>query len=450
MKLSKEDERVFTNQDLKKMIAPLFIEQLLLLSVGIIDTFIIAKCGEAAVSGVSLVNQFSTIFIMLFTALATGGAVVVSQYLGSGDEKNTSKASSQLLMFSTIFAVSLSIVVLIFHRQLLGFLFGKVEADVMAASITYLKISTYSYILLAIYNAGAAVYRSMGKTKTTMYISLVSNVINVVGNVIGVYVFNAGVAGVAWPTFIARLYTGIAITYLCFKKENSAHYVKEYIFTFEQKLLTKILGIALPNGLENGVFQGVKVALSSIVALFGTYQIAANGVAQSIWSMAALLSTAMAPVFVTVIGRCMGSGDIEQAKFYFRKLLRWTLVLSISWNLLILAVTPFLLKFYNLEDQTKNLIFKLVLVHNIVNGFALPLFSPLGSGLRAAGDVKFTMIISIVSTVCIRLAFSYILALKLNMGVMGIALAMCMDWIFKGIIQYFRMKSNKWTEFKII
>lgn len=441
---------MFSNKALKAMIIPLFIEQLLIMSVGVVDTFIIGSCGEASVSGVSLVNQFNTIFTMLFTALATGGAVVVSQYLGSEDDLNTSKSASQILMFSTLFSIVLSLFVYIFHKQLLCFLFGTIEQAVMDASVIYLKISIYSFIPLAIYNAGAAVYRSMGKNKTIMYISFISNIINVIGNIIGVYLLKLGVAGVAWPTFLARLYMAISMTYCCFKKSNIVHYQLRYILMWDKDLLHTILRIAIPNSLENAVFQGVKVALSSIVALFGTYQIAANGVAQSIWSLAALLSTAIAPVFVSVLGQCMGANDLKQAKYYFNKLLRWTMVLSILWNILILVMTPLLLKIYHFDGETEKLIFELVFIHNIVNGIALPLFSPLGSGLRAAGDVKFTMIISIISTVGVRLLFSYILALKLQLGVIGIALAMCMDWLFKGGIQYLRMKSGKWARFKVI
>ena len=192
--------------------------------------------------------------------------------------------------------------VLIFNESLLKLLFGEVENSVMDACITYLRISAYSYPAIAIYNAGAALYRSMGKTKVTMYISIVSNIINAVGNMIGVFVLHAGVAGVAYPSLLARLFSAVVITVLCFKKSNITYYVKEWILKFDVKLLKSILNIAVPNGIEQGVFQLVKVALSSVVAMFGTYQIAANGVAQSIWSLAALVGVTMGPIFITVIG----------------------------------------------------------------------------------------------------------------------------------------------------
>lgn len=313
---------MFTNSDLKKLIVPLFLEQLLTIFVGLADTFIISFVSEAAVSGVSLVNSFNTIFIFLFTALSAGGAVIVSQYIGSGNAHTAGESASQLLMISALFSAVVSAAILPFGRELMDLLFGKVESDVMNTCVTYLRISVYSYPALAVYNSGAALYRSIGKTKVTMYIAIISNTINIVGNLIGVFVLHAGVAGVAYPSLIARTFSAAAITVLCFRKGNGIYYCKKWIFKWNSELLKRILKIAVPNGAEQGIFQLAKVALSSIAALFGTYQIAANGIAQSIWSLAALVCVTMGPVFITVIGQCMGAGETVQAEYYFRRLIK--------------------------------------------------------------------------------------------------------------------------------
>lgn len=441
---------MFSNRDLKNMIVPLFFEQLLVMLVGIMDTFIVSYVGEAAVSGVSLVNSFNTIFIYLFTALASGGAVVISQYIGNKDQKNSVRSSSQLLMFSTLFSIVLTCIVLMFHQAILSALFGKVEIDVMNACITYIVISALSYPFIAIYNAGASLFRSMGKTKTTMYVSLASNIINVIGNCIGVFVLHAGVAGVAIPSLIARAFSAVVITNLCFRNNQATYYTKKDLFAFDTDILRRVLSIAVPNGIENGIFQFVKVALSSVVALFGTYQIAANGVAQSIWSLAALMGVTLGPVYITVIGQCMGSGNQEQAKYYFKKLNKLAIVLSIVWNLIVLALTPLFMHFYQLSSETLQLIFYLVVIHGVFNAIVYPISGPLSNGLRAAGDVKFTMIVSIASTLLARFVFSIIFAIYLNMGVIGIAFAMCLDWTIRAVIFYCRYRSEKWLEFKVI
>lgn len=440
----------FTNSDLKNMIAPLFAEQLLVLLVGIADTSVISYTGEASVSGVSLVNMVNTIFIYLFTALASGGAVVISQYMGKQEQALAGESASQLLMFSGILSAALMIPVLVFKGPLLRGLFGAVEPGVMDACLVYLRISAYSYPAIAVYNAGVALYRSLGKTKVTMKISLVSNVINLIGNLIGVFVLKAGVAGVAYPSLIARAFSAIAISSLCFRKSNGVYYRKKWVFSWNAGLLSKILRIAVPNGIEKGLFQLVKVAVSSIVALFGTWQIAANGIAQSIWSMAALCGLTMSPVFITVIGQCMGAGDPEEAEYYFKKLTKITIIISLLWNGLILAATPLLMRFYALEAQTKELIFQLVLIHNLFNAVAFPFSGAVSSGLRAAGDVKYTTIVSILSTAVGRLILSWLFGMVFNMGVMGIAAAMCCDWTFQAILYILRVRSGKWKYFAVV
>lgn len=439
----------FSNRDLARMIVPLFFEQLLVMLVGLADTFFISQAGEAAVVGVSLVNQFNTVFIFLFTALAAGGAVVVSQYVGTRNRDLASEAASQLLMFSAVFSVSMSAAVLLFARQLLGLMFGRVEPDVMAACLTYLRISALSYPALAVYNAGAALFRSVGKTSITMVVSIVSNVINVVGNYVGIFVLHAGVAGVAWPSLVARMTSAAIITWMAFR-ERDVRYRMRWICRWNGPMLAKIGGIAVPNGAENAIFQLVKVALSSIVALFGTYQIAANGVAQSIWSLAALAGAAFGPVFITVIGQCMGAGDVEAASRYFGRLMRITLVFSVAWNIAVFAATPLILRFYALEPQTIALVIQLVALHNTFNALVFPFSGCLGNGLRATGDVAFTMWVSIACTLAVRLVLSYVLGVLLGMGVMGIAWAMCADWLARAVALIWRWRSGAWKSKRVV
>lgn len=441
---------MFNNKELRNIIIPLFLEQFLVVLVGIVDTFVVSFVGEAAVSGVSLVNSFNTIFIFLFTALASGGAVVVSQYLGKKDAENASKSISQLLMISTLFSIIIMITVLIGNRWLLHTLFGSVETDVMEACVTYLRISAYSYPALAIYNAGTSMYRSVGKTKVTMYISIAANMINVIGNCIGVFVLKAGVAGVAWPSLIARVFSAVIITVLCFQSTYGVQYYWKRIVNWDRKRIKMILGIAVPNAVESGVFQFVKVALSSVAALFGTYQIAANGIAQSLWSMSALVCVTMGPVFITVIGQCMGAGKIQEAEYFFKKLLKITVCFAVLWNLLIVIVTPVIMQIYQVSEETRRLTILLVLIHNVFNSFAYPFADPLGKGLRAAGDIKFTTVISIFTTVAIRLLFSALFALVFQSGVLGITWAMCLDWTVRAIIFWTRFQRGKWKSCQII
>ena len=441
---------LFTNKNLVQLIVPLFIEQFLLMFVGIADTFVVSFSSEADVSGVSLVTSFNTVLIFLFTALSAGGAVIISQYIGKGDDRSAARASGQLLMISLVISVAMTALILVFQRQLLRLLFGKIEADVMAACLSYLWITTLSLPFLAVYDAGAAVCRSIGKANVTMNISLIANGINVVGNCVGVFVLKLGAAGVAYPSLLSRALSAVLVTGYCLSKRNAVRYYVRDICTWDGSMLRKMMGVALPNGVENGVHQLVKVALSSMVALFGTYQIAANGVAQSIWSLASIMGLAMAPVYTTVIGQCMGARDIAAANFYFKKLNKITLVLSVIWNGLIFAITPLIVHGSAISPQAKQLVIWLVLINNIFNGLAYPYAGSLGNGLRAAGDVKFTMIVSISLTIGARLFFSALFGMWLGWGVIGVAIGMSMDLVFRGVIFIARLHSQKWTRFQLI
>lgn len=249
---------------------------------------------------------------------------------------------------------------------------------------------------------------------------------------------------------ISRVLSAVVVTVYCFRKQNTVRYRLADVFAWDGGLLKKVMGIALPNGVENGVHQLVKVALSSMVALFGTYQIAANGVAQSIWSLASIMGLVMAPVYTTVIGQCMGARKIDAANFYFKKLNRITLVLSILWNALVFAITPLIVRYSAISPEAKELVIWLVLINNIFNGLAYPFAGLLGNGLRAAGDVKFTMIISITLTIAARLFFSALFGLWLGWGVIGVAIGMSIDLVFRGAIFIRRLKSQKWTQFQLI
>ena len=429
------DRQSFTNSALRKMIIPLLIEQLLQMIVGIADTLMVSYAGEATVSGVSLDTMLYTIFIYLFTAVATGGAVVVSQYIGLKDKRQSDLAASQLYTIAAIVSVVCMGLVLVLGPSILNLLYPSVEPAVMAACRTYLWIVTLSFPANALYNAGAALYRSMGRTRTTMYVSVTMNLLNVVGNAIGIFVFKAGAAGVAWPTTLSWYFAAVVMTRLCLNPKGQVTLRLGKDLMPQKDMSLRILRIAVPNAIENTL---------------GTSQIAANGIGQTIWSLAACMCVSMGPVFITVIGQCMGAGDTEAAEWYMHKLTRLSLALAILWNLLVLALLPLILPLYNVSAETKHLILVIVIIHNAFAALVQPFSSPLSAGLRAAGDVKFTMWSSIFATVVCRTILSFILGLWLNMGVVGIALAMGLDWCIKGALDIIRWRSGKWKQFKVI
>jgi putative MATE family efflux protein len=445
-----EERKRFSNAALQALIVPILVEQFLSLLVGLVDTMMISYASEAAVSGVSLVNQLNNVFIMVFSALAAGGSVVASQYMGNQDRKNGTLAASQLVMITSLISVVTTVLVLLWGRQLFGLLFGKVEADVLEAGLTYLRISAYSFPFLALYNGCAGLFRSMGKTKTLMQVSMVMNAINVVGNAIGIFVLRAGVAGVAYPSLLSRMVAAAAMLVLSCRRENPIQVCPRQVFSWQGTMVRRIFRIAIPNSIENGLFQLSKVALSSIVAGFGTVQIAANGVAQSFWSMSSLFCLAMGPAFIAVIGQYMGAGDPEGAEYYFKKLLRLTYLGGFLWNALYFLIAPLILQLSDLSEDTMHLVMLLIFLHNSFNVLLFPVAHSVSSGLCAAGDVRFTMCASLFSTVVCRVVLSILFAQIMGLGVIGITLAMVADWAIHATLIILRYRSGKWKTFHVI
>ena len=445
-----EQRQLFSNRALRAMLIPLLIEQLLQMVVGIADTMMVSYAGEATVSGVSLDTMIYTIFIYLFTAVATGGAVVVSQYIGHGDKGQADLAASQVFHIAGVLSLVCVALTLIFGNGVLRLLYAEVTEDVMAACRTYLWIVALSFPANALYNAGAALYRSMGRTRVTMVVSIAMNLLNVVGNAIGVFVLHAGAAGVAWPTTISWYVAAAVITGLCFSDRIAVRVRLGQMLRLRRDMAKRVLHIAVPNATEQVLFQLAKVVLGSLIATFGTSQIAANGIGQTLWSLAACMCVSMGPVFITVIGQCMGAGDPEAAAWYMRKLIRLSLVLAIAWNLLVTALVPLILPLYDITEETRHFIWATVLIHNTFAALVQPFASPLSSGMRAAGDVRFTMWASILCTVVFRTALSFILGLWLGMGIIGIAWAMVLDWTLKAALDVIRFQGGRWKTKKVI
>lgn len=440
----------FSDAALKKMIVPLCVEQFLVYLVALSDTLMVSYAGEAVVSGVSLVSLIVLLFSNLFTALANGGCIMVSQFLGKGDKEKADDSGSQLVLTGLVFSVFVMLVLLIFQEPILSFLFGGAEADVMEACRVYQRIISISVPANALYAVGCAIYRSMGKTRTTMVVSILMNLINIVGNAIGIFVLHAGAAGVAWPSAISWYVAAAVMIALCFKKDNETSIRMKMIFRANGDLIRRILHVAVPNMISTALFCVTKIIMGSVIADFGTYQIAANGIGQTIWNFAALMCFVMGTVSTTVIGQCMGASEVPEAEYYIRKLTRLTYLLNTLWNLLILALMPLLLLFYDISPETRHLLYVVVIMHNLFSIVVEPVDMVVSSALRAAGDVRFAMVASVICTCVWRLAVTYIFAVGFNWGLVGTTLAMCTDWALHALVFGIRFRSGKWRRFKLV
>ena len=441
---------LFSNRELANLIGPLVIEQLLAVFVGMADSIMVANVGEAAVSGVSLVDNIMILIINIFAALATGGAVVAGQYIGRKDEKSACKAATQLVWFVSLSAVAIMILVYFGKDIILNQVFGHITAEVKGHADIYLLIVTASIPFIALYNGGAAIFRAMGNSQVSMRISLLMNAINVTGNAILVFGLRIGTAGVAIPTLISRMVAAIVITVLLCNQTRILHIERTLKIRFDGRMIRKILAIGVPNGLENSMFQLGKILVLSLVSTFGTYAIAANAVSNAIALFQILPGMAISLAITTVISQCVGANDYEQVHYYLKKLLAIIYVAMVGTVALIFLALPLILKAYNLSDQTAAAATNIIHFHGISAMIIWPLSFALPAAYRAAGDAKACMYTSIVSMWIFRIGFSYLVGKYMGLGVFGVWVAMVIDWVVRAICFVIRYFNGKWKHGAIV
>ena len=441
---------LFSNRELANLIGPLVIEQLLAVLVGMAVSIMVANVGEAAVSGVSLVDNIMILIINIFAALATGGAVVAGQYIGRKDEKSACKAATQLVWFVSLSAVAIMILVYFGKDIILNQVFGHITAEVKGHADIYLLIVTASIPFIALYNGGAAIFRAMGNSQISMRVSLLMNAINVTGNAILVFGLRIGTAGVAIPTLISRMVAAIVITVLLCNQTRILHIERTLKFRFDGRMIRKILAIGDPNGLENSMFQLGKILVLSLVSTFGTYAIAANAVSNAIALFQILPGMAISLAITTVISQCVGANDYEQVHYYLKKLLAIIYVAMAGTVALIFLALPLILKAYNLSDQTAAAATNIIHFHGISAMIIWPLSFALPAAYRAAGDAKACMYTSIVSMWIFRIGFSYLVGKYMGLGVFGVWVAMVIDWVVRAICFVIRYFNGKWKHGAIV
>ena len=438
-----QTEIEFSGRDLRRLIIPLVIEQLLAITVGLFDSVMVSQVGEAAISAVSLVDTVNVLLVNAFAALATGGAAIAGQYLGRREAEKAGHSGAQLLLFMG--EVSLVITALFYLGRgfVLGTVFGQVEPDVAAYANTYYLIVEASTPFLAIYSAGAALFRVMGNSRISMWVSLGMNVINVCGNALLIFGFHMGVEGVAIPTVVSRLAAAVCMV-LLLRRPGLPMRVERFTLRHDRYVVRNILRFGVPNGLESSMFQLGKILLLSTVAGLGTASVAANAIGNNLASFQCVAGNALGLAIVTVVSRCIGAGSCERARFYTRKLMRYTYLFMSLFVGATLISLPLVLRLYNVSAEAANYARQIVWMHGIMGILIWPLAFTLPQALRAAGDTRFTMVVSSVSMWTMRVGFGILLGRHLGFGVLGIWMAMFVDWAVRILFFLPRFLGHRW------
>jgi putative MATE family efflux protein len=438
--------RQFSNKELNRLIIPLMIEQILGVTVGMADTVMVSGVGESAVAGVSLVDSINILLINIFTALATGGAVVSARYLGRKDEDKACKAANQLLLSIT----SLSLLVMLFsvlgNRMILRMIFGNVEQEVMRNAVIYFYLTAFSFPFLAIYSGSAALCRSMGNSKITMMVSLLVNVINITGNAVFILFFHMGADGVGTATLISRIVGALVMLFVIRNPKQPIHIDARLRLGIQPSMIKKIINIGVPTGVDNFIFQIGKILVQSLVAGLGTAAMAANAVANTISGFVVLPASAIGLSLITVVGQTLGAKAYDDAKYYIKKLMKMAYISMAILNIGIILSMKLIVGLFHLTPEASSLAWKISISYSVCAMLIWPVAFALPNALRAAADARYTMIVSIISMWVWRVCLSIVLVKFLGIGLFGTWIAMYVDWVCRSTFFIQRIVRGKWLK----
>jgi putative MATE family efflux protein len=441
----------WNNRALFNMIWPLMVEQVLAVTMGAADTAMVSSVGEFAISGVNIVDNINNLLIIAFVALCTGGAVVVSQYIGRRDMANARLASRQLVYIVTAVSLVITGVTFVIRRPLISFIYGNIEENVMGAADVYLMITALSYPMLAIYNACAALFRSVGNSKVTMRIALFVNILNIGGNALFIFVFKMGVAGAALSTLISRTVAAVVLTaMLILNQRDPISLAGIFKIKIARPMIRTILNVGIPSGLESSMFQVGRLLTQRIFTIFGTAAIAGNAIASVVNSFSFMPGNAYSMVLLTVVGQCIGAGDYAAAKKNTTKIMKLSYVTIIAMNLLIYLFMEQVINLFSLSGEAHNFAKSFLQVHCISMAIGWAMSFGLPNALRAAGDARYVMIAASVSMWTVRVSFAYLLSFVFGVGPLGVWIAMGCDFISRGTCYLTRWMGGKWEKKRVI
>ena len=447
-----QQQHMFSNRMICSLLIPVVLEQLLNSIMGTADTMMVSNVGSAAISAVSLVDSINVLVIQAFSALAAGGAIICAQYIGQRNKEKANESARQVLFIITAISVAVSLICLVFQKPLLRLIFGSVEPAVMRASEIYFFYTALSFPFIAAYDSAASIFRAQDNTKGPMIISMISNVMNIAGNAVMIWGFHMGVAGAALSTLISRIFCAVVvIIQLRKEKEGQEIVVRDYFeIRPDWSMIRRILGLGIPSGIENSMFQLGKLAIQSTVSTLGTTAIAAQAMTNILENLNGIAAIGVGVGLMTIIGQCLGAGRQDEAVYYIKKLCVIAEVIIIISCLGVFALTKPITILGGMEKESADMCFHMVMWITIVKPLVwIMAFIP-GYGLRAAGDVKFSMIVSCCTMWACRFCLCVFLIRVMGFGPMGVWIGMFADWTLRGIIFTWRFHSRKWLQHKVI
>lgn len=436
-------------KDILGLAIPIVIEQTFVMLLGVCNTMMAGHIGQEAVSAIGMVDSMNNLFIAFFAALSVGATVVVAQQIGQKAFDKANETAKQAIASGIIVAGVISLLLWIFRVPVINFLYGSAEELVKSNAKLYIEFTLFSYPFIAISQIANGILRGAGDTKTPMYITMFMNIINIaLGYILifGIHVLNIpslGIMGAAIAIAIARMIGAVIIMTVLFNGGKVIKIEKLLSFRFDMKTQKNIFNIGIPAGVEQVIFNTGKLIVQIFIVTMGTASIAANAIGMSIMQIMNVPGSALCLAATTLVGQYIGRNDVKGAKATLIYLVKFSTVCLVSIGIVFFPISECLASIYtNVPEVIR--ITGILVKSNSIAYLAWAISFVLSAGLKGAGDTRYTMMTAFIGMWMFRIGLGYILGIVCNIGILGIWIAMYVDWIVRGTLYLLRLRGNKW------
>ena len=434
----------FTYPQLRGMFFTLMIDQFFIIFINMLSTAMVASTGEAAIAAANMVGSINSIVAIVFNSFAIGGSIVIARAKGHGDDHGIRNAIGGTIALCTTTALVLACGLLVFANGLVNSLYPAAEAQLIAYSIRYMRLIAISFIPYAMFNAVFNAFRSLGDTRSSLFLTVVINVVHLVCSFTFINIMKLGIDGAGYSYILARLIGAtLALVWVLFV-HNEHNMRPKHLFHFSKRITREVISLGVPIASESALFQGGMLLVQIYLARLTTTDLAAHGVANSVLMLYDVTGNALTSLASTVCGQCFGAGAYLLVRRYCQKMVVVGRGILLVTCLIIVPLLPLLLKMYNPSADATTIIYTCLMIATIgkpliwSDSYVTPM------ALRAAGDVMFSTWVSVASLFIGRIAIGYVLTIVLGMGVPGVWLGMLIEWLLRAVLLRIRVKGDKW------
>lgn len=438
----------FTYKQLRGMFLTLVLDSFFIMFINALSASMVSSTGEAAIAAVNMVGSVNALVSLLFSALATGGSIVIARAKGRGDESGIRTAIGETICLCGVVALAFGGLLFAFSEVLIGVLYPRAEPLLVEYSIRYMRLMCVSFIPFSVFNVIFYAFRSTGDTRSSLFLTVCINTLHLLCSFLFINGLQLGVTGAGLSYIVARAVgAAVALVWLL-KVHNEYHIRVNGLFHFSKDITSQIVQLGVPIASESALFQGGMLLVQIYLAYLTTIDLAAHGVANSVFGLFLSTGNAMTSFTTTVCGQCYGAGQYDLTRRYCRKIIAAGRVVMLAVTVVFLSASPLLLKLYSPTENALPTIWKCLFIGSIglpiiwCDGYVTPM------ALRSAGDATFSTVVSVGALAVGRIVIGYLLTIVAGLGVPGVWIGMMCEWLIRAVLMRRRIRGDKWLHIK--